>query len=111
MGLRAALGRSPAGRRPSRRADGGVIQSQLSGLVELARAFGDPQDPQRAPGVPAPGLNFAPRPELIAKGFRGADGYTPIGPGSEQFRRGASVVEAKQSFTLGEVAGPRRRGK
>jgi hypothetical protein len=69
---------------------------------------GDPLDPQRPPGVPAPGKNFAPRPELIAKGFRGGDEIL-IGPGSEQWRRGASVAEAKQSFTLGEVAGPRRR--
>jgi hypothetical protein len=71
----------------------------------------DPLDPQRPPGVPQAGKNFAYRPELVAPGFRGADDYTRIGPGSEQFRRGADAVEAKQSFTLSHVNGPRRRRK
>jgi hypothetical protein len=69
----------------------------------------DPLDPQRPPGVPIPGKNFAPRPELVAPGYRGADSYTPLGPNSEQWSRGAADVEAKRSYTLSHVNGPRRK--
>jgi hypothetical protein len=72
------------------------------------RGFPDPRDPQRPPGVPVPGKNFAPRPELVAKGFRGGDEIL-IGPGSEQWTRGANAVLNKQSFTTADVNGPRRR--
>jgi hypothetical protein len=68
----------------------------------------DPLDPQRAPNVPQAGKNFAYRPELIAKGYRGGDPVL-IGPNSEQFRRGSDDVEHKRSYTLASVNGPRRR--
>jgi len=68
------------------------------------------QDPQRPPGVPQAGKNFAPRPELIAPGYRGG-GLVTIGPGSEQFRRGSADVEAKKNYTLRDVMGSRRKPK
>jgi hypothetical protein len=68
----------------------------------------DPRAPQRAPGTLYVGKNFAARPELIAKGFRGGD-EVRIGPGSEQWMRGAADELNKVSYTTSEVAGPRRR--
>jgi hypothetical protein len=68
----------------------------------------DPRYPQLPPGVPVPGKNFAYRPELVAKGYRGGD-YVALGPGSPQWTRGADLVLNKQSLTTSQVAGPRRR--
>lgn len=68
----------------------------------------DPRDPQRPPGVPVPGKNFAPRPELVSSAPRGQDGYVNIGPCSGQWTRGANEVLNKQSFTTGDV---NRRGR
>jgi hypothetical protein len=79
-----------------------------SGLGPARPGGPDPRYPQLPPGVPVPGKNFAPRPELIAKGFRGGD-EVRIGPGSEQWTRGADAVLNKRSLSLGQVAGPRRK--
>jgi hypothetical protein len=68
----------------------------------------DPRDPMRPPGVPVPGKSFIARPELVSSAPRGQDGYVRIGPGSEQFRRGADLVLNKQSVTTGDV---NRRGR
>jgi hypothetical protein len=68
----------------------------------------DPRYPQLPPGVPIPGKNFAPRPELIAKGYRGGDPVL-IGPGSEQWTRGADAVLNKQSYTTSDVNRTRRK--
>jgi hypothetical protein len=72
------------------------------------RGVPDPRAPQRAPGTLHVGKNFAPRPELIAKGFRGGD-EVRIGPGSEQWTRGAEDELNKVSYSLSRVNGPRRR--
>jgi hypothetical protein len=74
------------------------------------RGVPDPRDPQLPPGVRQVGKSFAPRPELIAKGYRGGDPVL-IGPNSEQWTRGQSDVWAKRSYTLADVNGPRRRRK
>jgi hypothetical protein len=67
----------------------------------------DPRDPKLPPGVRQVGKSFAPRPELIAKGYRGGDPVL-IGPGSEQWTRGQSDVWAKRSYTTADV---NRRGR
>jgi hypothetical protein len=71
----------------------------------------DPRYPQLPPGVSVPGKSFMPRPELVASGYRGGDGYVRIGPGSQQWTRGADLVLNKQSLTTAQVAGPRRRSR
>ncbi len=69
----------------------------------------DPRYPQLPVGCPIPGKSFIARPELVTSAPRGQDGYVRIGPGSEQFRRGAELVLNKRSVTTADVAGPRRR--
>jgi hypothetical protein len=79
-----------------------------SGLGPALPGGPDPRDPQLPPGVRQVGKSFAPRPELIAKGYRGGDPVL-IGPNSEQWTRGQSDVWAKHSYTLADVSPPRRR--
>jgi hypothetical protein len=69
----------------------------------------DPRYPQKPPGVSVPGKNFAYRPELATTDPRGQAEGVLIGPGSEQWTRGADAVLNKRSLTVGEVMGPRRR--
>ena len=73
------------------------------------RGVPDPRDPQRAPGVPAPGKNFARRDYLLTTAPRGQDAPVLMGPGSAPWRQGSDDVEAKRSYTLRDVNPPRRR--
>jgi hypothetical protein len=69
----------------------------------------DPRYPQLPPGVPVPGKTFYSRPGLIAPAFRGADGYTRLGPGSPNWTAGADDVLNKKSLTLRDVNRTPRR--
>ena len=69
----------------------------------------DPRYPQLPPGVPVPGKNFIARPELLTTNPRGQTEGVRIGPGSEQWTRGADDVLNKRSISVAQAAGPRRR--
>jgi hypothetical protein len=90
------------------RPGGGDSSGGDSGLGPALPGGPDPRYPQLPPGVPVPGKNFAPRPELVTSAPRGADGYTLLGPGSGQWTRGADEVLNKKSYTLADV---NRRGR